>query len=128
MMPILVMTFGDSNSGKMWPYTATLIVVPSIAVIGVVTLLISRPDAENAALVSQILGFGVTVTMATMAYLKSAETHNIVNSRMDEFKRELQVAADASIVAARVAGRVEGTESANARTDALLSKSAKAKP
>jgi len=109
-------------SSKTWPYTMTLIMVPSLSILGVVALLVLRPGDMNAALVAQILGFGVTITMATMAYLKSAETHGIVNSRMDEFKRALEATATADSAKARAEGKQEGRDSADARTDILAGK------
>jgi two-component system phosphate regulon response regulator PhoB len=49
----------------------------------------------------------VTITMATLAYLKSAETREVVNSRMDEFKRTLQLASEAAQLKAHAEGRAK---------------------
>ena len=65
---------------KNWPYVTTLILIPLATVVGSVTVSIMRPGQDNAALVTQILGFGVTITMATMAYLKSSYTRQTVNN------------------------------------------------
>ena len=123
-MTLLLFAFagdGDYTSppAKTWPYTTILVAVPSLAIVGVIALLILRPGEMNAALVAQILGFGVTITMATMAYMKSSETHAIVNSRMDEFKRALEETATAAAFRARTEGQLEGRKAADQRTDAL---------
>jgi hypothetical protein len=116
-----MMALGESTSNqtKTWPYTLTLTMVPALSISGVVTLLVFRPGDMNAALVAQILGFGVTITMATLAYLKSSETHQIVNSRMDEFKQAIQLAAEKAVTIARAEGEQKGRESADSRTDRL---------
>lgn len=116
------MELGNPQSVKTWPIVTTVILVPSLALIGVVAVSILRPGQDNAALVTQILGFGVTITVATMAYLKSADTREVVNSRMDEFKRTIQLAANAAVLAAHAEGKQEGRDSANERTDVLASK------
>ncbi len=99
-----------------------LIGIPSLSIIAVVALLVLRPDKDNALIVTQILGFGGTITAATMAYLKSSDTREIVNSRMDEFKRTMQLAANAAVATAHADGRAEGRLAADQRTDDLASR------
>lgn len=111
--------------GRAWPYTVTLVLIPGVAIVSVVALVTLRPGQENASFVAQILGFAVTITMATLAYLKSSETREIVNSRMDEFKRTLQVAATAAQVQAHADGRAEGRAAADLRTDTLADRHTK---
>lgn len=107
---------------RTWPYAATIVLIPAVTIISVVLLLVLRPEKDNAALVAQIFGFGVTITMATLAYLKSSDTREIVNSRMDEFKRTLQLASDAAVLTAHGVGMREGQQAANLRTDTLAAK------
>lgn len=61
----------------------------------------------------------MTLRAASAARDASTETHAIVNHRMDEFKLELQKAATLQVTAAKEAGRKEGVDSANVRTDEL---------
>jgi hypothetical protein len=113
---------GNPARSDSWPYVTALIVIPLVSILGVVVLLVTRPDKDNASLVTQILGFGVTITVATLAFLKSADTREVVNSRMDEFKRTMQLASDAAVLTAHAEGKQEGRDSANERTDVLASK------
>lgn len=106
---------------KTWPYVTTAVLIPSLTVVGASTVAVLRAG-DNALLVTQILGFGVTITVALLAFLKSADTREIVNSRMDEFKRQLHVSATAAIALAHAAGAAEGRQTSDARTDALALK------
>jgi len=117
-----IMEAHNPEPSRTWPYVAIIVLVPLAAVLGVIALLILRPDDDNAALVAQVLGFSVTVTMSTLAYLKSADTREVVNSRMDEFKRTLQLSANAAESAAHAEGEKIGREAANLRTDMLVTK------
>jgi hypothetical protein len=101
------------------PYLWAILVIAIAAFAGVVLVLTIRPDKDNAALVTQIFGFGSTTLMATLAYMRSTETREVVNSRMDEFKRTLEAASAVAQAAAHAAGKIEGRAAADARTDSL---------
>lgn len=107
-------------------YLVTIFGMTLIGVIAVITVFAFRPDKDNSTLIVAILGFVAPTTAALLAFLKAQETHVIVNSRMDEFKRELQNAALLQATTARAegvaAGREAGREAADIRTDELLSK------
>ena len=128
MSPQPIMEQGNPPPIKSWPYVATIILIPALAIGGAVAVVTLRPasdaisSAANASLVTQILGFGVTITVATMAYLKSADTREVVNSRMDEFKRTMQLASDAAVLTAHAEGKAEGRVAADQRTDVLAAK------
>jgi len=75
------------------PYLIAVVAMSALGVISVVTVLILRPQADNAALFAAIAGFIAPTTMALLAFMKTQETHVLVNGRMDEFKRLLQANA-----------------------------------
>lgn len=110
---------GNPPRAPIAPYLVAIGTITIAAIGGVVLVLTIRPDEDNAALVTQILGFGSTTLMATLAYMRSTETREVVNSRMDEFKRTLQAASEIAQATAHAAGRAEGQAAADARTDAL---------
>jgi len=122
------MEIGNPPPITKWPYVVTVIGIPIVSLVGVVLVVTLRPATSealataNAALVTQILGFGATITVAMLAYLKSSDTHIVMNSRMDEFKRTMQLASDAAVARALSEGRAEGRASADARTDVLSEK------
>jgi hypothetical protein len=117
-----IMEPGNPVASRNWTYVVTLVLIPLASVVGCVVVTVMRPEKDNSSLVTQILGFGVTITMATMAYLKSSDTREVVNSRMDEFKRTLQLTADAAIAGAHAEGKAEGRVAADQRTDLLAGK------
>lgn len=104
------------------PYLVVIVVIAVASIAGVVLVLTIRPDKDNAALVTQILGFGSTTLMAALAYMRSTDTREVVNSRMDEFKRSLQAASAIAQASARAEGKAEGRAAANERTDVLALK------
>lgn len=101
------------------PYFVTVALISVIAIVGVVIVLVLRPNEDNAGLITQIFGFATMTTMGVFTFMRSGETREIVNSRMDEFKRTLQLASDVAQAKARADGREEGRHIANIRTDAL---------
>lgn len=110
----------SSSSDARAPYVWAITVIAVVAIIGGVVVIVLRgTDNAQELLLTNIFGFAVTVTMATLAYLRATETHAIVNSRMDEFKAVLELNANQQSAIARAAGIVEGEQKANLRTDAL---------
>jgi len=96
--------------------TVTVFGTGLLAVVGVVVI---RPNADNAMIITQIIGFTATTSAALLAFLKAQETHLVVNSRIDEFKRSLEAVAAVKEDMARASGIIEGRSAANARTDEL---------
>lgn len=117
-----IMEAQNPQASKTWPYVVAGGVIPAVAILGIVSLLLFTPDRDNSVLIGQIIGFAITITMSTFAYLKSADTREVVNSRMDEFKRTLQLSANTAAAAAHAEGEKLGREAANQRTDILATK------
>lgn len=105
------------------PYVIAVVVMALIGVIAVVLIVLIRPDKDNSVLIATIGSFILPTTVALLAFMKSQETHVVVNSRMDEFRRQLEESSLLRQAAERQAGFIEGSRggaaSANARTDVL---------
>jgi hypothetical protein len=71
-----------------------------LGVVGVLVVTLLRPDKDNSALITSLLGFLAPTTMALLAFMKAQETHLAVNSRLD-----------ALIVQAEAIGFTKGTDS-----------------
>jgi len=121
-MTVRIAEPGNPPRAPLAPYIWAVVVIAVAAIGGVVLVLTIRPDKDNIALVTQILGFATTTLMATLAYMRSTETREVVNSRMDEFKRTLQAASEVAQVQAHADGKAEGRAAADARTDVLSAK------
>jgi hypothetical protein len=117
--PILITEEANPPISPRTPYVLAASVITVAAIAGVVIVLTVRPDKDNALLVTQILGFAATTLASTLAYMRSTETREVVNSRMDEFKRSLQAASAVAQAQARAEGKAEGRAAADARTDTL---------
>jgi len=89
------------------PYLIAVVVMTTLGVVSTVTVLILRPMADNAALFAAIAGFIAPTTMALLAFMKTQETHVLVNGRMDEFKRLLLANAQMAEEKARKLGQEE---------------------
>jgi len=90
------------------PYLIAVVVTTMIGVAGVVAVLILRPHEDNAALFVAIGGFVAPTTAALLAFLKTQETHLLVNSRMDEFKKLISDNAALAETLAHDKGVVQG--------------------
>ncbi len=105
------------------PYLVAVIIMAAFALTAIITILVLRPTADNSSLIATVVSLTVPTTVSLLAFMKSTETHGIVNSRMDEFKRELVAASALASEAARTAGQLEGRRegvaAANARTDQI---------
>lgn len=100
------------------PYLIAVVAMSALGVFSTVAVIVLRPTADNAALYASIAGFILPTTMALLAFMKTQETHTLVDGRMDEFKRLLQAQADAAEAGARRDGRAQGRAEAVAHTDA----------
>jgi hypothetical protein len=98
------------------PYIVTVALMAMFAVASVVAVTLIRPTQDNSSLITTILGFIATTTASLLAFMKSQETHLSVNSRLDAFMRNAEMAAHIQGLAE---GQVKGRQDANARTDAL---------
>lgn len=125
-MTVILVEPTNPPKASVAPYIYMTVAICIATITGVVVVVVARPGADNAGLVTQILGFATTTLMATLAYMRSTETREVVNSRMDEFKRVVQTASDIAQNQAhtqgRIEGQAEGREAANKRTDTLSDK------
>lgn len=110
------------------PYLVVIFGMVFTAITGTVLVFIFRPAQDNTAIVASILGFVGSTLAALMAFMKTQETHLIVNSRMDEFKQELRMATRLATAAARAEGVTEGKQEADVRVDKLIVGVASARP
>jgi hypothetical protein len=102
------------------PYIVAVIMMMVIGVAGVVIITLGRPNQDNTQLITTILGFLAPTTLSLLAFMKAQETHLSVNSRLDAFMRNAELAARVQGV---IEGRSQGRDDANLRTDALAQQS-----
>lgn len=93
------------------PYLISIVIMTMLGVASVIIIFILRPNQDNAPLYGAIASFVGPTTVALLAFLKTQETHLLVNSRMDEFKRQVADNATIATELARVRGIVEGLKS-----------------
>lgn len=104
MTPIF---FKPARSPKS-PYVWAVVVLTLIGALLVTAILLIRPQADAMDVIGKVLT-GLTPTiMGTLAYLKSQETHLMVNSRLDAF-----ITAQAQL--ARSQGQIQGVADEQAR-------------
>jgi len=94
------------------PYVVAIIVMTGIAIVGVATITIFRPNQDNTVVIASIFGFLAPTTLSLLAFMKAQETHLSVNSRLDQFMKNAELAA-------RSEGFKQGQQEANDRTDLL---------
>jgi len=90
------------------PYLIAIVIMTVLGVVGIIAVLVLRPHDDNSALFVAIGGIIAPTTAALLAFLKGQETHLLVNSRMDEFKKLLSENAVLAEKAARAEGVREG--------------------
>lgn len=98
------------------PYIVAVILMMFLGVASIVVIVIARPNNDNTAIITTILGFLAPTTLSLLAYMKAQETHLSVNSRLDAFMRNAELAARVQGV---IEGRSQGRDDANLRTDQL---------
>jgi hypothetical protein len=98
------------------PYVIAVIAMSIACVAAIVAITFARPEADNSVLITTVIGFATTTTASLLAFMKSQETHLSVNSRLDAFMRNAELAAHVQGI---VEGRSQGRDMADARTDAL---------
>jgi len=98
------------------PYVVAVVLMALIGMIGAVAVAIGRPGQDNTAIYALLGSFVAPTTLSLLAFMKAQETHLSVNSRLDAFMRNAEMAARVQGV---LDGRAQGREAANARTDAL---------
>jgi hypothetical protein len=98
------------------PYIMAVVLMAALGILGVVAVAVARPGQDNTAIFTAIAGFVCPTTLSLLAFMKAQETHLSVNSRLDAFMRNAELAAHIKGI---VAGRAQGRDAANERTDAL---------
>lgn len=100
-------------------YIMAVMFMMTLGVVGIVSLVVARPDnKDNLLVIGLILGFLAPTTVSILAFMKTQETHLSVNSRLDAFMAQARIASRAEGLSQ---GRKEGRDAANDRTDALAS-------
>ena len=97
------------------PYIVAVVLMMTIGVTGVVIVVLLHP-MDDMTIITTILGFLAPTTLSLLAFMKSQETHLSVNSRLDAFMRNAELAARVQGV---IEGRSQGRDDANQRTDQL---------
>lgn len=121
MQPIAITEPENPTSIGIGSYILSVTSVAVVAIIAVTVLLVIRPEKDNSTLVTLIFGFASNVAVVTALYIKASDTHSMLNSRMNEFKRSLESASAAAQAKAYQDGQNQGRNVANDRTDALAS-------
>lgn len=88
------------------------VIAIAIATILSVALVAIFREGDNTAVITAIIGLAVPTIASILAYMKTQETHAIVNSKLDEVVKT-------ATAAARAEGVEEGRDEANLRTDKL---------
>ena len=98
------------------PYLVSVVLMSMLGVAGVIAVLVLRPHEDNAALYTAIGGFVGPTTMALLAFLKTKETHVLVNGRMEEFKKLLSRSAAQEVALSGARGVAQGMRDAQPPT------------
>jgi Mn2+/Fe2+ NRAMP family transporter len=78
-----------------WPYIVAVLFMAMLGVVSIVTLTILRPKEDNLTIVTLILGFLAPTTLSLLSLMKAqeatnvaTETHKIVNSELEKWKKD----------------------------------------
>lgn len=93
-------------------YVIAVLLMMMLGVSAIVLITILH-DGDNTGVITTIIGFLGPTTLSLLTFMKSQETHLSVNSRLDQFMTQAQIAARAQGIAE---GRKEGLHEAVART------------
>jgi len=80
----------DAHKSSMLPYIIAVVFMALLGVVGIITLTVLRPKEDNILVITLILGFLAPTTLSLLALMKTQETHKIVNSELDKWKRTMQ--------------------------------------
>lgn len=92
------------------PYIFAVILMMILGIILIVVIAFIRQEVDLVLLAGVVFGFLSPTTLALLAYMKAQETHLSVNSRLDQFMQNAEMAS-------RLKGRVEGKQLAEDRAD-----------
>jgi hypothetical protein len=102
-----------SNTPSNTPYLVAVVIMALIAVIGVLGTMFFRPGVDNTAIITLILGFTATTTGSILAFMKSQETHLMVNSKLERWMSDH---VDLAATNARAEGTIAGIAQEQARS------------
>ncbi len=92
-----------------WPYIVAVILMMAFGTIAILVLTALRPNQDNTALITLVIGFLAPTTLSLLAFMKSQETHLMVNSQLAAFiAAAKQVAHHEGVDEGRVQGIAEG--------------------
>lgn len=94
------------------PYIIAVVAMIALGIIAVVVLASTRKDTDIIVLIGAVFGVLTPTTLALLSFMKSQETHLSVNSRLDGFIKNAQMAALAQ-------GNIEGRDVANLRNERM---------
>lgn len=117
------MTETVSSKNNSYIFVIVIVIMSVLALTTTTTIVLLRPEQDNVPIISQIFLFSATITASILTFLKAEqasnqarETHDVVNSRLDQFIENADIAARAE---GKAEGVVEGREAAENRTDEI---------
>jgi hypothetical protein len=90
------------------PYLIAIFAMALIGIGGTLIVLVLRPHEDNAALYVAIAGFTVPTIASLAAFIKTQETHTLVNGQMTQYRKVLELNAGLAAQLAREQGLSEG--------------------
>ena len=90
------------------PYLVAIVLMALIGIGGTLIVLVLRPHEDNAALYVAIAGFTVPTIASLAAFIKTQETHTLVNGQMTQYRKVLELNAALAAQLAREQGLSEG--------------------
>lgn len=75
----------STNPSSNTPYLIAVAFLALLTVLAIVLITFLRPDKDNTALITAVIGALVPTTASILALMKAQETHLSVNSRLDAF-------------------------------------------
>jgi hypothetical protein len=97
-------------------YVYAVLLMAIFGVVAVTAITILRPGQDNTGVISTIVGLLAPTTLSLLAFMKAQETHLSVNSRLDQFIKNAELASRMQGV---IDGRAQGRIDADRRTDNL---------
>jgi membrane-bound ClpP family serine protease len=71
------------------PYVYTTIILFISGLIFIALVLFLRPTLDPLIVITSVMGFVITISTGIAAFIKAQETHNMVNSKLDAWKKEV---------------------------------------
>lgn len=104
-------------------FVAVIVLMSFLAFASTMVIVILRPEQDNLPIISQIFLFSTTIAASILTFVKAEqannqakETHDMVNSRLDQFIENADLAARAE---GKAEGIIKGRTDAENRSDKL---------